>query len=226
MQAGVVLGILTAVIALVVISSVRKWRALKAAQKQLLEQSGFSPCETETGHLEEIVRSLRDSTRFKVKKPWKRRSLRGGDVYWYEVISGNQDDSSASEEFLCSLRRSSSQPFLLYLRPPMVKKGLGSRLMERVLTFTAPRGMHKLDLSGDAKSDALLAAFGPHDTTLHQLVDAETLAVLAQGARHGVFAIRGVGDHCTLELYGSHARKAVEHGGWLDTWSFVQRVTV
>jgi len=218
-----VLGILTAVIALLVISSVRKMRALKAAQKQLLEQSGFSPCEAEASHLDEIVRSLRDSSRFRVHKPWKRRSIRG-DVYWYEVSSGDRDHTSASEEFLCSLRRSSSEPFLLYLRPPMFKKGLGSRLMEKLLTVTTPRGLHKLEISSEAKSDALLAAFGPRDSSLHDLVDADKLAVLAQGARHGVFAIRGVGDHCALEMYGTHARKTV--GGWMYTWSFVQRVTV
>ena len=225
MQAGMVLGILTAVIALIVLSAVRRMRALKAAQKQLLEQNGFSPCDAEARHLEEIVRSLRGSSRLRVRRPWKRASMRGGDVYWYELSAGNQDES-ASEEFLFSLRRSSSEPFLLYLRPPMLRKGLGSRLMEKLLTVTAPRRLHKLDLSDDTKSDALLAAFGPRDSSLHELVDADKLAVLAQGACHGVFAVRGAGDHCALELHRTHARKAVEHGGWLDTWSFVQRVTV
>ena len=216
MQAGMVLGILTAVIALLILTSVRKMRALQAAQKQMLEQSGFRPCEAEASHLEEIVRSLRDSSQFRVRKPWKRPSIRG-DVYWYEVNSSDRDNTSDSEEFLCSLRRSSSEPFLIYLRPPMVKKGIGSRLMEKLLTVTAPRGLHKLDLSSDAKSDALLAAFGPRDSSLQELVDADKLAVLAEGARHGVFTIRGVGDHCALELYTTPARKTV--AGWLDTWS-------
>lgn len=223
MEAFVIVAIL-AIVAAATFRGIREMRAQEAAQKQLLVQSGFSPCDAEQGRLEEIVRSLRDSAAFRVRNPWKRTSARG-TVYWYEVSSEAAGDNQrvAADEFLCSVVRPSPQPFLLYLKPTPLK-GLGSRLIEKLVTVFAPPRLHALDLPPDAHSEALLAAFGPRSAAIQDLVDAEKLALFAQGARHGVFAVRGQGDHCALELFGAQARKALQSTGWLDTWAFVQQL--
>lgn len=219
-----VLAILT-IVGLIVAGAVRKERQRAAAAEQLLIQSGFSRSASDTAHLETVVRSLRESPRFKVSRPWKCRTG-GGDVYWYEASSEDADSEHriAADEFLCTLKRPSEAPLLLYLEPVKLGKGFGASLIDKLLVVTAPRGLHKLDPPTAAPSTGILAAFGPKGASWSQLVDSEQLDLLARGAQHGVFVIRCRGEHCALELFGAYARKAIKSVDWNDTWAFVRRV--
>jgi hypothetical protein len=83
--------------------------------------------------------------------------------------------------------------------------------------------LHKLEVPESLRSRGVLAAFGPRGASIQDLLDDEKLAVLSEGARHGIFAIRGEGDQCAMELTSSYGGKAGGHVSWEDTWSFVRR---
>lgn len=224
MVAFAVLSILT-LAGVVVARAVRRERQREAAQEQVLIQNGFSRCDGDTAHLASVVRSLRKSSQFEVRRPWKWDT---GDaaVYWFEAVTEDAESQHriADDEFLCTLRRPTPEPFLLYLSPAKLEKGLGTRLIEKLLVVTAPPGFHKLDHSTSVHSTEILAAFGPPGASWGDLVDPDQLALFARGARHGVFAIRCGGEHCALELLGAQARKMMQPIGWQDTWSFVRQV--
>jgi hypothetical protein len=219
-----VLAILT-LAGVVVARAVRGQRQREAAQELLLIRSGFRPCDGDAAHLATVVRSLRKSTEFEVRSPWK---WDGGDaaIHWYEAVTEDAESRNrlACDEFLCTLRRPTQAPLLLYLSPAKLEKGLGTRLIEKLLVVTAPPGFHKLDHSASAHASEILAAFGPQGASWGDLVDPDQLALFARGARHGVFVIRCSGEHCALELLGAQARKMMQPIGWPDTWSFVRQV--
>lgn len=203
--------------------SIRTTRAAQAATTQGLVQSGFAPCAEDAPRIEEIVRSVRQSREFEVRKPWK-RMLRGAPVYWYEVVSnaGSEEHRVAADEFLCPLRRGSRQPFVLYLKPT---NGAGSRILEKLIGVLEHSDLQALERPQNGQEDVFLAAFGPRGAKLHEMFDARDLSLFARGGQHGIFVIRGQGDHCTLELLGGPARKALGSTDWLDTWSFVQQAS-
>ena len=214
-----------AIAALVVVGLVRKERACAAAQEQALIRNGFSRCDGDAPQLETVVRLLRNSSEFEVHRPWKRQ-VDDTVVYRYEVSREDAESTQRilDDEFLCTLKRPSEQPILLYLSPATLGKGIGAQLIEKLLVITAPRGLEKLDPSASAHSASILAAFGPPGVPLGDLVDPEQLALFARGARHGIFAIRCHGEHCALELFGAYARRAMEPIRWEETWSFVRQV--
>lgn len=224
MVALVILAILT-LAGVVVTAGVRKARRQQAAQEQVLKRHGFKPCEGGVTHLEAGVRSLRGSSRFELRRPWE-RITEDAAVYWYEVGADDADSKQriAADEFLFTLRRPSEQPFLLYLSPTKLGKGLGARVIEKLLVVTAPPGLQKLAPPASAHATNVLAAFGPPDASWSDLVDADQLALFAGAARYGVFAIRCRGEHCALEMFSAYARKAMEPVTWDQTWSFVRRV--
>ena len=205
--------------------SIRKTRRRQAAENQLLLQNGFQPCEGEKARLEAVVRSLRRSSDWEVRRAWKRTGM-DGPVYWYEASAdGGRDHSRlAADEFLCTLRRPSKQPFVLYLKPQPFKNGFASRMLEKLIAVTNEAGLEALARPENGPATALLAAFGPKGARLSDLLDEATLDRLARGAAHGVFAIRGQDEHCALELLGHQYRKALGCTDWLDTWRFVQQV--
>ena len=214
-----------AIAALAVVALVRRERERGAAQEQALIRNGFSRCDGDVAQLETVVRALRNSDRFEVRRPWKRKTDESV-VYWYEVNSEDAESKHriAADEVLCSVTRPTETPLLLYLNPANLGKGFGARLIEKLLVVMAPSGFDKLDTASSAHSSSILAAFAPPGATLRDLVDPAQLAIFAQGARSGVFAIRCHGQHCALELMGAYARKAMQPIRWEDTWSFVRQV--
>ncbi len=216
--------ILAAVAVAAVAGGVRAARRRAAAQTQRLLQLGFAPCEAELSQLQDIARRLRSSSEFDVRRAWK-RSGSAGPIHWYEVIQARRDEpANASDEFLCTLRRRSREPFVLYLKPVPLDRGFRSSLIENLLAFTTPRHLEKIDLGNGAYAQSVLAAFCPKGTGLSELIDEEQLQLLAQGARHGIFAIRGEGEHCSLKLLGAYAAKSLAPVSWEDTCTFVEKI--
>jgi len=203
---------------------IRKTREQRAARERLLVQSGFRPCDGEGTQLVEIVRTLHHSTDLDVCKPWKRDGADAA-IYWYEVGSEGSHDQqrTASDEFLCTIKRTARQPYALFLFPVKLERGFGLKMIEGALAMAAPKGLHKLELPESMRSRGVLAAYGPQGASLQDLFDDETLEVLSQGARYGIFAIRGAGDQCAMELTSSYGKKVLGSVTWQDTWSFVQR---
>jgi hypothetical protein len=206
-------------------AGIRAARRRAEAQRQRFRLRGFVPCETEAAQLQEIVRRLWDEGEVEVRNAWRR----GGQlepIYWYEVHQAGRPDgpSSASDEFLCRLRRRSAEPFVLYLKPAPMKTGFASRMIENLLAFTACRNLERIELGDDSAATAMLAAFGPRGKVLADLLDDELLQLLAQGARHGFFAIRGHGEHCSLETMGAFASKLGVKVTWEDSCAFAEQV--
>jgi hypothetical protein len=222
---GFAIAAILTIAATLVWRSVHTMRARAAAQGQALVQNGFRTCDGDRARLESRVESLRGAPGFEVREVWRRGD--GDDaIYWYEVRSrtAQPENRVVADEFLCTLRRPSEQPLLLYLQPVKLGTGLGGRLIDKLLVVTAPAGMRKLDLAGAEPADGVLAAFGPEGTSLGELLSEQQLAVLARGARRGVFVIRAAGDDCAMELLGAYARKATAPVSWQETWSFVRQV--
>ena len=93
-----------------------------------------------------------------------------------------------------------------------------------MLAFTTPRHLEKVELGNGAYAESVLAAFCPKGRGLSELIDDEQLQLLAQGARHGIYAIRAEGEHCSLELLGAFAAKASAPVSWEDTCTFVEKI--
>jgi hypothetical protein len=221
---GLAIGAAVALVVLAVAGGIRRARAQQAAKERQLVQNGFRPCDGDSRQLTAVVRTLHDSTEVEVCKPWKRDGADAA-IYWYEVSTPSSDEHPrvAADEFLCRIQRTSRQPFVLYLAPVKLAPGLGTKLLEGVLAMSAPPSLHKLEVPQPLRSRGVLAAYGPAGTSIRELLDDDDLALLSEGARHGIFAIRGEGDQCALELTGAYGGKVAGRVSWEDTYSFVRR---
>jgi len=221
---GLAVGAGLAIVVLAVAFGIRRTRQRHAEQERQLVQSGFRRCEAEEVQLAEVVRSMHESSSLEVHKPWKREGAEAA-FYWYEVASPGSHDHQrvAADEFLCTIKRSSKEPFALFLSPVRIERGFGSKMLESVLSLAAPAGLHKLEVPESLRSRGVYGAFGPQGASIQDLVDEGKLAVLSDAGRHGIFAIRGDGERCAMELTSAYGRKASGRVSWQDTWSFVQR---
>jgi hypothetical protein len=221
------LAAVLAVVGLVIATAMRKARARAAARAQTLADSGFRACDAEAERLRAIASELRDVPRLALRKPWK-CATPNGSIYWYEVSepTGADEQRHAADEFLCSLARRSKQPFVLYLAPPGLGNGFGAKVIKTFIRGGAPAGLQEIAVQRSERTEHILAAFGPRGAALGDVLDDDQLAQLAQGARHGVFAIRGRDDHCALELYGEHARRGLGPVAWEDCLAFVRKIAV
>lgn len=221
MEAAIVALILVAAV-VAAAAGIRAARHSAHAQTQRLLQRSFAPCETEP--LQDLVRRLQSSEQLEVRRAWK-RSGSGGPIHWVEVVQAHGDRPvNASDEFLCTLRRRSSEPFVLYLKPMPMGRGFRSSLIENLLTFTMPRHLEKVELGNGALAEFLLAAFCPKGLVLSEVIDDALLQILAQGAQHGIYAIRAEGEDCSFELFGAPAAKSLGPVSWEDTCAFVEKI--
>ena len=219
-------GALIVLAVVLIMNSVRRARARLEQQRQLLVQSGYRQCDpTEARRLEGLVRTLHGDNDLHVRRPWK-RGQDDDTVYWYEVSTESSHDHHrvASDEFLCTLRRSSRAPLVLFLKPAGMGEGIGASLVRQVIAATAPPGLHALDLRSVAGADRFLAAFGPLGETLRDLLHDDAMNVLAGAGEHGIMTVRCRDDLCAFELLGAYARRAQKDVGWQESWSFVKRI--
>jgi hypothetical protein len=212
--------------AVLIAGSVRRARARMEELRQQLVQSGYRVCDpTETRRLEGLVRTLHGDSNLQVRRPWK-RGQDADTVYWYEVRTQSSGDHQgvASDEFLCTLRRRSSAPLFLFIKPAELREGFAAKTMRKVLAATAPPGLHALDLKGSRHSEHFLAAFGPQGASLSDLVDDDVLASFARAGDHGINAVRCRDDLCAFELHGAYARRVMKDVRWQESWSYVRRI--
>ncbi len=215
-------ALILAVAVAAVVAGIRAARRRAEAQTQRLLVRGFAPCESEP--LQDIVRRLQSSEQLEVRKAWT-RSGSGGPIHWVVVVQAQGDGPvNASDEFLCTLRRRSREPFVLYLKPVPMGRGFRSSLIENFLDFIMPNHLEKVELGNGAHAESLLAAFCPKGMVLSEVIDDELLHLLAQGAQHGIYAIRAEGEHCSFEQLGAHAAKSLGPVSWEDTCAFVERI--
>ena len=144
-------------------------------------------------------------------------------VFFYQKQrTRNGREPYAVEEFLFPLPRKSREPFMLYLKPAMLRDGLTTKLLQRLTTASwdaRPDGFTGMDLPEELGKSNILSALGPEGRSLLELIDAEQLGLLLHGGDHGILILRCNGDLCSVE-YLPHLPGA----SLLRIWSFIERM--
>jgi hypothetical protein len=180
-------------------------RKRQKALAELLQRLGFRPCPAEKGTLEGIVRAIvndRDHT-YLVEQPHR---LAGEPaIYYYVKVRDRQhpdEKRDAGEELLFRLRRRSSAPALLFVKPSRLAPGLATRLLGAMAGgpwSTQPDDLKRLELPADLKDTNLLAALGPEGASLYDVVDAKLLSVVQGLGDAGGMIVRLRDDWCVVE---------------------------
>jgi hypothetical protein len=203
-----------------IVLGTQRFRAQRVAAEETLHASGFRPCDDERRKIGELAQAVRKAREVEVRKAWKRQGT--APVYWYEIDT-SQDEASGTDEFLCRVERPTGAPYAVFVAPARLGGGIGAKLVEGVLEFTAPAELHKLETPPAWRDRGVLAVFGPPHADVDELLGERLRSLLPTAARHGIFAIRGDGDWTTMERFGAYAQRAAGKTSWRDAWSFVER---
>lgn len=181
--------------------SLASHRRKSQAQKLALERLGFRPCPDQKSWLEKTVMVLENNAgyRYEVREPAR---LPGEPVYYYVKRRWDADeDATAEEEILFSLKRASTAGLVLVVKPSSIAPGLATRLIADVAAGpwdSQPDDLQRLDLPADLKDSNVVAALGPSGASFYDLVDDRTLSVVKGLGDVGGLFVRFRGAWCAV----------------------------
>jgi hypothetical protein len=215
------LSLLILAIAGLIIWSMVKHGKKQKALKNLLDNIGFAPCNEETKALAEKITFIENNSEYtySVKKPMK---VSQGDahVYFYIKERRRSGDLDVSEEFLFTVERNKSLPFIIYLKPTSLKEGMATKLIRSVVTMgwdSQADDLVKIELPADLQSSNILGVMGPKNCSFYDLFDSNVLSLLLRGADNDVFII-----HCRDNLCSIESPLAVQIKNHEKIWSYIQ----
>jgi hypothetical protein len=189
-------------LALLIGSFVRQ-HARNQTQKTELQQLGFQPCAEQKAWLEEAVTRMEQNRRHRYEVRDPRRLPGEPAVYFYvKVRSGSGDEPSvAEEEILFPLKRPPTAALLLAVKPSSIGPGLATRMLAALAAGpwdTQSDDLKRLEIPLALKDTNLLAAMGPPDASLHDLVDSSTLSVVQGLGDCGAMFVRFRDGWCAV----------------------------
>jgi hypothetical protein len=214
----------------VIVISLLVWRVVKgskddSAKIQFLTQTGFTDCLEEKTTLEEKIVMLENNSEYSyhIDRPMKCTSDDGTTVYYYIKHRHRQgSEPYAAEEFLITLKRKVSKPFVLYIKPGSMKEGMGVQLLR---TFTTknwdahPDDLSHIELPRDLKKSNIIGVLGPEDASIYELVDSAALSLLMQAGDYGVCIFRSRDNMCSFDNPGNYLKWDMAR-----IWSFIQLI--
>lgn len=169
-------------LALLIWSLVRQ-HARNQAQKTELQQLDFQPCGEQKAWLEEAVTRMEQNRRHRYEVREPKRLSGEPAVYFYVKVShgGADDEPLVEEEVLFPLKRPPTAALLLTVKPSSIAPGFATKMLAGLATGpwdTQPDDLKRLEIPLALKGTNLLAAMGPPDANLYDLVDSSTLSVV------------------------------------------------
>jgi hypothetical protein len=179
-----------------------KDRAAGAARRRKLAELGFVPCPERAGFLAETVAQLENNSeyRYSVEDPMQ-APLGEQTAHHYSKSRSRSGQIVVADELLFPLKRSSSAGVVVFVKPTSVPAGTATKLIGAVATGgwdSQPDDLKKLDLPVDLQNTNVIAALGPPQSSLYDLLDASILSVIQQVGDCGALLVMCRGERCSL----------------------------
>jgi hypothetical protein len=175
----------------------------RKALASALQQLGFLPCPERKAWLEETINRLQGIGDYPYIVQNPRRLPGNLEVYYYVKFRPLPRHQSASpqEELMFPLKRASTAPLVLTVKPSSVKEGVAGTIMKTLLTGSwaaPPGGLVRIEVPPELKETNLMGILGPPATGLYDLVDPRTLGVAIGLGDAGATYIQFREDRCMV----------------------------
>jgi hypothetical protein len=205
------------------------WKIFKGAQnhkvnRPFLVQTGFVNCSEEKAFLEQTVAFLEQNAEYSygIDDPMK-TSIAGRGVYFYTKKRNRHGKNPyASHEFLITLKRKVTWPYVLYCKPSAMSDGMGVKLLKTVTTANwdaQPDDLFKVALPIDYKNSNILGVLGPEGSSFSTLINPSILSLLTVAGDHGILVFRCRENICSFDNPGGYLK-----WDFPKVWSFVQQL--
>ena len=186
-----------------ILTSVTKRRATRIA----LERLGFRPCPGETDRILEALRCIEGDPALECDVRDPRKLDERAPIYHFTKVlhSGKGHDRVTEEEILFPMRRRSRESCVLVVKPTALGRGFATRLIATLVTRTNVQsndGLERLHLGAEFANGNLIAALGPRDARVFDLVDGPTVDVAKGLGDLGVLQVRFRDAWCSLTSGG------------------------
>jgi len=190
----------------IVASSVKR-RATRLA----LERLGFRPCPDETGRILEALRRIEGDPELSCDVRDLRKLDERSPIYHFTKVihRGKGHDPVTEQEILFPMRRASRDGCVLVVKPTALGRGFATRLIATLVTKMnagAKDGLerlHRLQLGAEYANGNLIAALGPRDARVFDLIDGPTVDVAKGLGDLGVLEVRFRDAWCSLTSGGT-----------------------
>jgi hypothetical protein len=210
------------IIAVLIIWTVLRNTARNNERDLFLDTKGFSSCD-EREITDRVVALERNAEYdYLIRDPMKASHMNCTIFFYEKIRTRNGKDPYAVEEFLFPLPRKSREPFLLYLRPPMLKDGFTTKLIQRLASASwdaKPDGFARIELPEELQKSNIIVALAPGENELYDLVEPEQLTLLLKGSEHGILILRCNAGFCSVEYM-----RNLPGASPLRIWSFIEQM--
>jgi len=204
------------------------WAMIKHGENRkerirFLTNAGFVACEKEKESLAEKVRLLENNQEYSysIRAPMKCRHD-DAEVYYYSKSRRRGGDVHAAQEFLLTVKRTSTLPFQVYLKPSSIKEGMATKLLRSTATTgwdTQADDFVPLELPRELRESNILGLMGLSNCRVYDMFDSAAISLLGQAGNHDIFTIRCRGDLCSIE------NPLVTHKwNYEKVWAFIRQL--
>ena len=202
----IVPAVIAGIVGVLVVYSIFHGAAQRRATRIALERLGFRACPDETERILEGLRCIGGDPELSCDVRDPRKLDDRTPIYHFTKVlpRGKGHDPVTEQEILFPLRRPSREGCVLVVKPTALARGLATRLIASLVAKARPQeSLVPLRLGAEYANGNLIAALGPRDARVFDLVDGPTIDVAKGLGDLGVLQVRFRGAWCSLTSGGT-----------------------